>query len=227
MLSQVRHHGQVRVLVVEDNEVVAQAVAEGLRDQGFAVDVAGDGAAGLEKAGLAPYDVIVLDRDLPVVHGDDVCARLAGRPAGARILMLTAAGAPGDRVDGLNLGADDYLAKPFHFPELVARVNALGRRTAAAPPVLRRGELTLDRARRQASRSGQPVPLTRKELGVLEVLLSADGAVISAEQLLERVWDEFADPFTNAVAVTVMRLRRKLGDPPLIETIIGVGYRLA
>jgi DNA-binding response OmpR family regulator len=227
VLCQVRHHGQVRVLVVEDNEVVAQAVAEGLRDQGFAVDVAGDGAAGLEKAGLAPYDVIVLDRDLPVVHGDDVCARLAGRPAGARILMLTAAGAPGDRVDGLNLGADDYLAKPFHFPELVARVNALGRRTAAAPPVLCRGELTLDRARRQASRSGQPVPLTRKELGVLEVLLSADGAVISAEQLLEQVWDEFADPFTNAVAVTVMRLRRKLGDPPLIETIIGVGYRLA
>ena len=202
-------------------------MAEGLRDQGFAVDVAGDGYAGLEKAGLTPYDVIVLDRDLPVVHGDDVCARLAGRPARARILMLTAAGAPGDRVDGLNLGADDYLAKPFHFPELIARVNALGRRTAAAPPVLRRGELTLDRARRQASRSGQPVPLTRKELGVLEVLLSADGAVISAEQLLEQVWDEFADSFTNAVAVTVMRLRRKLGDPPLIETVIGVGYRLA
>jgi DNA-binding response OmpR family regulator len=217
----------VRVLVVEDNEVVAQAVAEGLRDQGFAVDVAGDGAAGLEKAGLAPYDVIVLDRDLPVVHGDDVCAQLAGGPAGARILMLTAAGAPGDRVDGLNLGADDYLAKPFHFPELVARVNALGRRAAAAPPVLRHGELTLDRGRRQASRNGQPVPLTRKELGVLEVLLSADGTVISAEQLLERVWDEFADPFTNAVAVTVMRLRRKLGDPPVIETIIGVGYRLS
>ena len=214
------------MLVVEDNEVVAQAVAEGLRDQGFAADVAGDGAAGLEKAGLAPYDVIVLDRDLPVVHGDDVCARLAGGPAGARILMLTAAGAPGDRVEGLNLGADDYLAKPFHFPELVARVNALGRRAAAAPPVLRRGELTLDRARRQASRNGQPVPLARKELGVLEVLLSADGAVISAEQLLEQVWDEFADPFTNAVAVTVMRLRRKLGDPPVIETIIGVGYRL-
>ena len=186
MLSQVRHHGQVRVLVVEDNEVVAQAVAEGLRDQGFAVDVAGDGYAGLEKAGLAPYDVIVLDRDLPVVHGDDVCARLAGCPAGARILMLTAAGAPDDRVDGLNLGADDYLAKPFHFPELVARVNALGRRTAAAPPVLRRGELTLDRARRQASRNGRPVPLTRKELGVLEVLLSADGAVISASSCSSR-----------------------------------------
>src|ERR1700728_2756556 len=216
----------MRVLIVEDNEVVAQAIAAGLRDRGFAVDVAGDGAVGLDKAGLSPYDVIVLDRDLPVVHGDDVCARLAGRPGGARILMLTAAGAPGDRVDGLNLGADDYLAKPFHFPELIARVNALGRRTAAAPPVLRRGELTLDRARRQASRSGQPVPLTRKELGVLEVLLSADGAVISAEQLLEQVWDEFADSFTNAVAVTVMRLRRKLGDPPLIETVTGGGYRL-
>jgi DNA-binding response OmpR family regulator len=215
----------VRVLVVEDNDVVAQAVAEGLRDQGFAVDVAGDGAAGLDKAAVAPYDVIVLDRDLPVVHGDDVCARLAGRP-GARILMLTAAGLPGDRVDGLNLGADDYLAKPFHFPELVARVRALSRRAPSAPPVLRRGELALDRARRRAARRGQLVPLTRKELGVLEVLMSADGAVISAEQLLDQVWDEFADPFTNAVAVTVMRLRRKLGEPPLIETVIGGGYRL-
>jgi len=220
-----RHHGWVRVLVVEDNEVVAQAVAEGLRDQGFAVDVAGDGAAGLDKAAATPYDVIVLDRDLPVVHGDDVCTRLADCPGG-RILMLTAAGLPGDRVDGLNLGADDYLAKPFHFPELVARVHALGRRAASAPPVLRRGELALDRARRPATRSGQPVPLTRKELGVLEVLMSADGAVISAEQLLDQVWDEFADPFTNAVAVTVMRLRRKLGEPPLIETVIGGGYRL-
>jgi DNA-binding response OmpR family regulator len=216
----------VRVLVVEDNEVVAQAVAEGLRDQGMAVDVAGDGAAGLEKAGLAPYDVIVLDRDLPVVHGDDVCAQLAGHPAGARILMLTAAGAPGDRVDGLNLGADDYLGKPFHFPELVARVNALSRRPPPAPAVLCRGGLALDRGRRRASRNGQPVPLTRKELGVLDVLMSGDGAVISAEQLLEQVWDEHADPFTNAVAVTVMRLRRKLGEPPLIETVIGGGYRL-
>jgi DNA-binding response OmpR family regulator len=198
----------MRVLVVEDNEVVAQAVAAGLRDQGIAVDVAGDGAVGLDRAGLSPYDVIVLDRDLPVVHGDDVCARLAGRAGGARILMLTAAGAPDDRVGGLNLGADDYLAKPFHFPELVARVSALSRRAPSAPPVLRRGGLT------------------RKELGVLEVLMSADGAVISAEQLLERVWDEYADPFTNAVAVTVMRLRRKLGQPPLIETVTGSGYRL-
>ena len=216
----------MRVLVVEDNEVVAQAVAGGLRDQGFAVDVAGDGAAGLDKAGLASYDVVVLDRDLPVVHGDEVCARLAGVPGGARILMLTAAGAPDDRVDGLNLGADDYLAKPFHFPELVARVSALSRRVPSAPPVLRRGELTLDRPRRRASRNEKLIPLNRKELGVLEVLMSADGTVISAEQLLERVWDEYADPFTNVVAVTVMRLRRKLGEPPLIETIIGGGYRL-
>jgi DNA-binding response OmpR family regulator len=216
----------VRVLVVEDNEVVARAVATGLRDRGIAVDVAGDGAAGLGKAALWSYDVIVLDRDLPVVHGDEVCARLAGRPGGARVLMLTAAGEPDDRVGGLNLGADDYLAKPFHFPELVARVAALGRRAPSAPPVLRRGELALDRPRRRASRNGQLVPLTRKELGVLEVLMSADGAVISAEQLLERVWDEYADPFTNAVAVTVMRLRRKLGPPPLIETVTGCGYRL-
>ena len=214
----------MRVLVVEDNEVVAQAVAAGLRDQGIAVDVAGDGAAGLDKARLWSYDVIVLDRDLPAVHGDDVCARLAERPGGARILMLTAAGEPDDRVDGLNLGADDYLAKPFHFPELVARIGALSRRAPSAPPVLRRGELALDRPQRRASRNGQLVPLTRKELGVLEVLMSADGAVISAEQLLEQVWDEYADPFTNAVAVTVMRLRRKLGEPPLIETVTGVGY---
>ena len=212
------------MLVAEDSEVVARAVAEGLRDQGIAVDLAGDGAGALDKAALAPYDVIVLDRDLPGVHGDDVCARLAG--AGARILMLTAAGDPSDRVDGLNLGADDYLAKPFHFPELLARLHALNRRAVPAPPVLRCGELTLDRARRRASRNGVPVPLTRKEIGVLEVLMSADGGVISAEHLLDKVWDEFADPFTNAVAVTVMRLRRKLGDPPLIETVIGGGYRL-
>ena len=216
----------MRVLVVEDNEVVASAVAEGLRDQGMAVDVAHDGANGLEKAQLAPYDVIVLDRDLPEVHGDEVCARLAGAQAGARILMLTAADAAEERVDGLNLGADDYLPKPFHFPELVARVIALSRRAPPAPPVLHRGGLLLDRARRQASRAGQLVPLTRKELGVLEVLMAADGAVVSAEQLLEQVWDEFADPFTNAVTMTVMRLRRKLGDPPLIETVTGSGYRL-
>ena len=220
------HHGWVRVLVVEDNVTVAGAVAEGLRDQGMAVDIAGDGAAALEKAALAPYDVIVLDRDLPGVHGDEVCARLAAGPETGRILMLTAAGTVEDRVDGLNLGADDYLGKPFDFAELAARVLALGRRAPSSPPVLRRHDLEVDRCRRRVSRSGRPVPLTRKELGVLEVLLVADGAVVSAEQLLDQVWDEFADPFTNAVPVTVMRLRRKLGDPPLIETVIGGGYRI-
>ena len=216
----------MRVLIVEDNGVVAQALAKGLRHQGIAADVAADGAAGLEKARISPYDVIVLDRDLPVVHGDDVCVQLADRGDGARILMLTAAGEPDDRVEGLNLGADDYLAKPFHFPELVARIQALGRRSPSAPPVLHRGELVLDRARRQATRGGQVVALTRKEFGVLEVLMAADGAVISAEQLLEKVWDEFADPFTNIVAVTILRLRRKLGDPLLIQTVTGTGYRL-
>ena len=205
---------------------LAGRIAQGLRQARMAVDASHDGAAALEAAAKTAYDVIVLDRDLPAVHGDDVCARLAGRPGGARILMLTAAGEPDDRVDGLNLGADDYLAKPFHFPELIARVNALSRRAPSAPPVLRHGELALDRPRRRASRNGQLVPLTRKELGVLEVLMSADGAVVSAEELLERVWDEYADPFTNAVAVTVMRLRRKLGEPPLVETVIGGGYRL-
>jgi DNA-binding response OmpR family regulator len=216
----------MRVLVVEDNEVVARAVAAGLRDQGIAVDVAGDGGAGLDKAGLSPYDVIVLDRDLPVVHGDDVCARLAGRSGGARILMLTAAGAPDDRVGGLNLGADDYLAKPFHFPELVARVNALSRRAPSAPPVLRARGLALDRARHRASRGDRPLTLTRKEFGILEMLLAADGTLVSAEELLEHVWDANADPFSNIVSVTMTRLRRKLGDPPLIETVVGKGYRL-
>ena len=214
------------MLVVEDNDVVAGAVAEGLRDQGMAVDVAGDGATALEKAALTPYDVIVLDRDLPAVHGDEVCTQLAAGPETGRILMLTAAGAVEDRVDGLNLGADDYLGKPFAFAELVARVLALGRRAPSTPPVLRRHDLLVDRCRRRVSRSGLLIPLTRKELGVLEVLLVADGGVVSAEQLLEQVWDEFADPFTNAVAVTVMRLRRKLGDPPVIETVIGGGYRI-
>jgi DNA-binding response OmpR family regulator len=225
-LSLVRHHGSVRVLVVEDNRVVADAVAEGLRDQGMAVDVAYDGATGLEKADLAPYDVVVLDRDLPAVHGDDVCAQLASGRSPSRILMLTAAGAVADRVEGLDLGADDYLAKPFDFTELTARVRALARRSPSTPPVLRRHDVELDRARRRVHRAGRAVPLTRREIGVLEVLLAGDGAVVSAEQLLDQVWDENADPFTNAVAVTVMRLRRKLGDPPLIETVFGAGYRV-
>ncbi len=218
--------GSVRVLVVEDNTVVADAVAEGLRDQGMAVDVAYEGLAGLEKATLNTYDVIVLDRDLPRLHGDTLCQRIVGSPSTSRILMLTAAGQVEDRVDGLNLGADDYLAKPFDFAELVARVRALARRTPSTPPVLTRGDLIVDRARRTVTRAGRPVPLARKELGVLEVLMSADGAAVTAEQLLTQVWDEFADPFTNTVAVTIGRLRRKLGAPPVIDTVIGGGYRI-
>src|SRR3984957_20446811 len=217
----------VRVLVVEDNSVVADAVAEGLRDQGMAVDVAYDGLTGLLKAAVNTYDVVILDRDLPRLHGDALCQQIVGSPAISRVLMLTAAGEGEDRGEGLNRGADDYLAKPFDFAELVARVRALGRRTPSTPPVLTRGDLIVDRARRAVTRAGQVVPLARKELGVLEVLVGADGAAVTAEQLLEQVWDEHADPFTNTVAVTVGRLRRKLGDPPLIETVIGGGYRIA
>jgi DNA-binding response OmpR family regulator len=216
----------VRVLVVEDNAVVADAVAEGLRDQGMAVDIAYDGPTGWDKVSLNTYDVVVLDRDLPKLHGDALCQQIVESPTTSRVLMLTAAGLVEDRVEGLNLGADDYLAKPFDFSELVARVRALARRAPSTPPVLARGDLILDRARRSVTRAGRPVPLARKELGVLEVLVSADGAAVTAEQLLERVWDEYADPFSNAVAVTVLRLRRKLGQPPLIETVIGGGYRI-
>jgi DNA-binding response OmpR family regulator len=217
----------MRVLVVEDQAELADDIADGLRDQGIGADVAYDGSAGIEKALLNSYDVVVLDRDLPRVHGDAVCALLAGSPAPARILMLTAAGAVSDRVDGLNLGADDYLGKPFAFEELVARVRALARRSPAAAPVIVRGDLVVDRGRRRVSRAGRPISLTRKELGVLEELLVADGAVVSAEDLLEQVWDENADPFTRTVTVTIARLRRKLGEPDLIETVIGSGYRLA
>jgi DNA-binding response OmpR family regulator len=217
----------MRVLVVEDDSVMADAVAEGLRDQGIAVDLAYDGATGLDKATLNAYDVIVLDRDLPRLHGDALCRQIVDSPSTSRILMLTAAGLVADRVDGLNLGADDYLAKPFAFSELVARVRALARRSPSTPPVLTRGDLTVDRGRRTVTRAGRHVPLARKEIGVLEVLVSADGAVVTAEQLLEQVWDEHADPFTNVVAVTVLRLRRKLGEPPVIETVIGGGYRMA
>jgi DNA-binding response OmpR family regulator len=220
------HHGDVRVLVVEDQKALANRIAEGLRDQGMAVDVAYDGAAAVEVTALARYDVVVLDRDLPRVHGDAVCASLVAGPSPARILMLTAAAAVEDRVDGLNLGADDYLAKPFAFAELVARVHALSRRSPSTPPVVVRGNLTVDRIRRRVSRDGRPLTLTRKEFGVLAAVLGADGAVISAEELLESVWDEHADPFSNTVCVTMARLRRKLGEPPLIETVIGSGYRL-
>jgi DNA-binding response OmpR family regulator len=216
----------MRVLVVEDQAELADDIADGLRDQGIAADVSYDGSAAIEKALMNSYDVVILDRDLPRVHGDAVCATLAGSPCPARILMLTAAGTVGDRVDGLNLGADDYLPKPFAFEELVARVRSLARRSPAAPPVTVRGELVFDRARRRVSRAGRPVLLTRKELGVLEELLAADGAVVSTEDLLERVWDENADPFTRTVTVTVARLRRKLGEPDLIETVVGSGYRL-
>jgi DNA-binding response OmpR family regulator len=222
-----RRRHAVRVLVVEDEVVLAAAITRGLRREGMAVDVAFDGADALEKAAINRYEVIVLDRDLPGVHGDEVCRKLAAEQTTSRILMLTAAGTVDDRVEGLNLGADDYLGKPFAFSELLARIRALARRgDEPTPPVLSRHDVVLDPARREATRGGHFLRLTRKEFGVLEVLLAADGAVISAEELLERVWDEHADPFTHTVRVTVMNLRRKLGAPPLIETVIGAGYRL-
>jgi DNA-binding response OmpR family regulator len=217
----------MRVLVVEDERLLADAVAVGLRREAFAVDVAYDGSAGLERLSVNDYDVVVLDRDLPSIHGDDVCRRLVADHLGVRVLMLTAAADVLDRVEGLGLGADDYLGKPFVFAELVARVRALGRRSRkAVPPVLEYDGLLLDPARRDVTRDGRLVPLGRKEFGVLEELMRAEGAVVSAEQLLEKVWDENADPFTNVVRVTVMTLRKKLGDPPLIQTVVTVGYRL-
>jgi DNA-binding response OmpR family regulator len=215
----------MRVLVVEDHVTLAARIGEGLRDAGMAVDVVHDGAAALTGAAGTAYDVIVLDRDLPVVHGDHVCRSLAAGAA-ARILLLTAATSVDDRVDGLELGADDYLGKPFAFVELVARIRALARRTPSSPPLVHRGDLTVDRARHRANRAGQALSLTRKEFGVLEMLAAADGGVVSAEELLEHVWDAHADPFSNVVSVTLARLRRKLGPPPLIETVVGRGYRL-
>jgi DNA-binding response OmpR family regulator len=214
----------VRVLVAEDHATLADRIAEGLRDAGMAVDVVNDGAAALFSAEHTAYDVIVLDRDLPAVHGDRVCRTLAGKAA--RILMLTAAAGVDDRVDGLELGADDYLGKPFAFHELVARVRALSRRAPSAPPVVRRGDLTVDRARHRASRGTRTLSLTRKEFGILEMIVAADGAVVSAEELLDHVWDANADPFSNIISVTMTRLRRKLGTPPLIETVVGKGYRI-
>jgi DNA-binding response OmpR family regulator len=217
----------VRVLVVEDERTIADAVARGLRREGMAVDVAYDGSQGHEMAMITRYDVIVLDRDLPGVHGDTICADLVASGALTRVLMLTASGTVADRVDGLSIGADDYLPKPFAFDELVARVRALGRRaTPPAPPVLTARDVVLDPARRVVSRAGRAVDLTRKEFGVLQVLLAARGAVVSSEELLERVWDANADPFTTTVRVTMMTLRKKLGDPPLIETVVGAGYRV-
>jgi DNA-binding response OmpR family regulator len=218
----------VRVLVVEDSRSLADVIVEGLRDQGMAVDVAYHGGAAMEKLDTVTYDVVVLDRDLPGVHGDILCRTLAERDGPAMVLMLTAAGSPGDRVAGLELGADDYLPKPFHFPELVLRIRALARRQPAPRGhVLRQAGLELDPVRRSAVRDGRELALSVKELGVLEALLRAGGNALSAEALLERVWDEHADPFTNTVLMTVSRLRRKLGTPPLIETVPQVGYRIA
>jgi len=217
----------VRVLVVEDDEEMAQTVAVGLRRAQMAVDVAFDGPGGLERALYNNYDVIVLDRDLPGMHGDAVCAELIEARCRSRILMLTAAATTEDLVDGLNLGADDYLPKPFDFPALVARIGALARRAhPAVPPVLRHSDLVVDTARRTASRAGRRLELAPKEFGVLELLLAAKGRAVSAEELLERVWDEAADPFTAAVKITISRLRTKLGDPPIIETVAKRGYRI-
>jgi DNA-binding response OmpR family regulator len=227
LLSPLSKDGVVRVLVVEDQVDLADYIADGLRDQGMAADVAYNGSSGLEKAMLYRYEVVVLDRDLPKVHGDAVCTALTQSASEARILMLTAARAVGDRVEGLNLGADDYLSKPFDFVELVARVRALVRRTGPTPsPLLVRADLVLDRARRRASRGGLPLSLTRKEMSLLELLLVADGAVMSAEEILERVWDEHADQFSNVVSVTISRLRRKLGEPDPIQTVQGFGFRV-
>jgi DNA-binding response OmpR family regulator len=217
----------MRVLLVEDEERLANTIARGLRHEGMAVDVVLDGRSALAKTAINSYDVVVLDRNLPLVHGDDVCRELVGRQSLARILMLTAAGSIQDRVTGLDLGADDYLPKPFALKELVARIRALSRRAVAPlPPVLSAGDLSLDPARHVAERDGRDLGLTKKEFGVLEVLLSAEGRVVGAEELLEKVWDENTDPFTNVVRVTIMTLRRKIGDPPLIETIAGVGYKI-
>ncbi|RSM52815.1 DNA-binding response regulator [Actinoplanes sp. ATCC 53533] len=214
--------------MVEDARALAEVVAEGLRDQGMAVDVALDGLTAAEKLDLAPYEVVVLDRDLPGLHGDTLCQMITERDGRPMVLMLTAAGAPGDRVTGLTLGADDYLAKPFHFPELVLRVRALARRRPSAQPrTLRAAGLELDPARRTATRDGRRLDLSVKEFALLEALLRAAPAFLSAESLLEQVWDENADPFTNTVTVTIGRLRRKLGDPQIITTKAGVGYRVA
>lgn len=217
----------MRVLVIEDDQEMAETVAVGLRRAQMAVDVALDGPTGLDRALLHDYDVIVLDRDLPGMHGDEVCAKLVAAQCRSRVLMLTAAASMDDLVDGLGLGADDYLPKPFDFPVLLARIGALFRRAQPAiPPVLRHGDLAVDTAQRRAWREGRLLDLAPKEFGVLEVLLAAQGRAVSAEELLNRVWDEAADPFTNAVKITVSRLRSKLGDPPVIQTVARSGYRI-
>jgi DNA-binding response OmpR family regulator len=217
----------MRVLVVEDFEVLARSLATGLRREGMAVDVALDGTAALDHLALTEYDVVVLDRDLPGVSGDDVCRRVAAARSSTRILMLTAAGTITDRVAGLELGADDYLPKPFDFAELVARVRALGRRSGPSlPPTLASGDLSLDPSRRTAVRAGRRLELSPKEFAVLEYLLGCEGRPVSAEELLERVWDEAADPFTTTVKTTIRRLRAKLGEPAVINTVREAGYRI-
>ena len=217
----------MRVLIVEDDARLADAIARGLRQAGMAIDVALDGRAGLEKALVNAYEVVLLDRQLPAMHGDEVCRRLTRLDQPPRILMLTASGTLDDRVEGLTIGADDYLAKPFALRELVARVRALARRHGAAtPPVLAAAGMRLEPGPRRATRDGRDLRLTRKEFAVLEVLLAARGNAVSAEELLERVWDEQIDPMTNVVAVTVMTLRRKLGEPPVVRTVRGAGYRV-
>ena len=216
----------MRVLVVEDHELLARTIGAGLRREGIAVDVVTDGGEALERLDLAPYDVLVLDRDLPTVSGDDVCRRVGERGLPAKVLMLTAAGTLADRVHGLDLGADDYLTKPFDFPELVARVRALGRRSGPPmPPVLRCADVELDPARRTVTRAGQPLALSPKEFAVLAHLLARPGLVVSAEELLDHVWDEAANPFTTTVKTTLGRLRAKLGEPPIITTVREGGYR--
>jgi len=218
----------VRVLIAEDVRRLADDIAEGLRDQGIAADVAYDGSDAAIKLDLNPYDVLVLDRDLPGIHGDTICRTITEAAHPVMILMLTAAGTPDDRVTGLAMGADDYLPKPFHFPELVLRIRALARRKPAAQPrILRAAGMELNPLRRTVTRQGRPVDLSVKEFAVLEALLRAAPGVLSAEDLLVQAWDENADPFTKTVQVTISRLRRKLGEPPLIQTIPGIGYRIA
>ena len=217
----------MRVLVVEDEQLLADAIARGLRRESMAVDVVYDGRQAWERIGVNDYDVVLLDRDLPGMHGDELCRELVAAGGATRILMLTAASEVSDRVAGLSLGADDYLGKPFAFSELVARVRALGRRAMPmVPPVLETAGVRLDPSRREVTRDGKPVSLAPKEFAVLEVLMRADGAAVSAEHLLEKAWDENADPFTNVVRVTVMTLRRRLGEPQVITTVPGAGYRI-
>ncbi|MEV2250964.1 response regulator transcription factor [Streptomyces sp. NPDC050147] len=217
----------MRVLLVEDEEFLAEMIADGLRRDALAVDVAADGLTALRKLQLGEYDVVILDRDLPGLHGDEVCRRVVGQRLLTRVLMLTASATVRDRVAGLGLGADDYLTKPFAYDELLARVLALGRRTRPAlPPVIERAGLTLDTARRQASRDGRHLALSRKEFAVLEALLRAEGAVVSGDDLIEQVWEEDTSYRTNAVRVTLSKLRTKLGDPPVVETVPGAGYRI-